>query len=53
VIEVGLIVRFARRGITDGDTTPTPGIGGGKKDDDDRPPRADDDATDDVLQFAY
>ncbi|SDP15980.1 cytochrome bd-I ubiquinol oxidase subunit 1 apoprotein [Klenkia soli] len=53
VIEVGLIVRFARRGITEGDTTPTPGIGGGTKDDDDRPPRADDDASDDVLQFAY
>ncbi|WP_225235297.1 cytochrome ubiquinol oxidase subunit I [Klenkia terrae] len=55
VVEFGLIVRFARQGVTDGDTTPTPGIGGGSthRDDDDPPPRADDDASDDVLQFAY
>ncbi|MEI4271525.1 cytochrome ubiquinol oxidase subunit I [Klenkia sp. LSe6-5] len=55
VIEVGLIVRFARRGVTEGDTTPTPGIGGGPRNDDDTPPptRPDDDASDDVLQFAY
>ncbi|CAB4907515.1 MAG: cytochrome ubiquinol oxidase subunit I [Actinobacteria bacterium] len=55
VVEFGLIVRFARQGVTDGDTTPTPGIGGGSthRDDHDPPPRADDDASDDVLQFAY
>jgi cytochrome d ubiquinol oxidase subunit I len=55
VVEFGLIVRFVRRGITEGDTTPTPGIGGGKSTDDDDPPptRPDDDASDDVLQFAY
>ncbi len=54
VVEFGLIVRFARRGVTDGDTTPTPGIGGGTPHrDDDQPPRVDDDASDDVLQFAY
>ena len=60
VVEFGLILRFARRGITDGDTTPTPGIGGGKsrKSDEDRGDAddgADDpaDASDDVLQFAY
>ncbi|SCX56844.1 cytochrome bd-I ubiquinol oxidase subunit 1 apoprotein [Klenkia marina] len=56
VIEVGLIVRFVRKGVTEGDTTAAPGIGGGKSnDDDDTPPptRPDDDASDDVLQFAY
>ena len=54
VIEFGLIVRFARAGVTEGDTTPTPGIGGGSSHrDGDEPPRADDDASDDVLQFAY
>lgn len=56
VIEFGLILRFARRGITDGDTTPTPGIGGSnrKDDPDDTPDAADpEDASDDVLQFAY
>jgi cytochrome d ubiquinol oxidase subunit I len=51
VVELGLITRFVRKGITTGDTTPTPGIGGGHSDDDDEQPaeRADDD----VLQFAY
>ncbi|MCO7221373.1 cytochrome ubiquinol oxidase subunit I [Klenkia sp. PcliD-1-E] len=54
VVELGLIVRFARAGITEGDTTPTPGIGGGTSTDDDEPTtRPDDDASDDVLQFAY
>ncbi|WP_344470415.1 cytochrome ubiquinol oxidase subunit I [Nakamurella flavida] len=60
VVEVGLIARFVRRGVTDGDTTPTPGIGGGRrKDGNDGPDGAgpDDtdssDTTDDVLQFAY
>jgi cytochrome d ubiquinol oxidase subunit I len=54
VVELGLIARFVRRGVTDGDTTPTAGIGGGSPDrDDDRPPGADDDASHDVLQFAY
>ncbi len=53
VVEFGLIVRFVRAGITEGDTTPTPGIGGGKPEDQDEPTRPDDDASDDVLQFAY
>jgi cytochrome d ubiquinol oxidase subunit I len=53
VVEFGLIVRFVRAGITEGDTTPTPGIGGGRSTDDDAPTRPDDDASDDVLQFAY
>ena len=54
VVEFGLIVRFVRRGVTTGDTTPTPGIGGGTgggtdHTEDDGADRADDD----VLQFAY
>ncbi|SDG32669.1 cytochrome ubiquinol oxidase subunit I [Klenkia brasiliensis] len=53
VVEFGLIVRFVRAGITEGDTTPTPGIGGGPSRDDDESTRPDDDASDDVLQFAY
>ena len=51
VIELGLITRFVRKGVTDGDTTPTPGVGTGAAPDD--APRADDDASDDVLQFAH
>jgi cytochrome d ubiquinol oxidase subunit I len=49
VVEVGLIARFVRRGITTGDGTPTPtGTPDG-------PDRADspDGAADDVLSFAY
>jgi len=62
VVELFLIVRFVRRGITTGDTTPTPpAVGGSHRDDgsDDADPRpdgdrADDDrADDDVLSFAY
>jgi cytochrome d ubiquinol oxidase subunit I len=46
VIEIGLIARFVRRGITTGDGTPTPtGTPGGTE-----PDRA---ADDDVLSFAY
>ena len=52
VVEVGLIVRFARTGVTEGDTTPTPGIGTGKAPED-PPTRPEDDTSDDVLQFAY
>jgi len=50
VVELGLITRFVRKGITTGDTTPTPGIGGGHTDDDEQPAER---ADDDVLQFAY
>jgi len=47
VIEIGLIARFVRRGITTGDGTPTPtGTPGGGAE----PDRA---ADDDVLSFAY
>ena len=49
VIELGLITRFVRNGITTGDGTPTPtGTPDG-------PDRADDPggAADDVLSFAY
>jgi cytochrome d ubiquinol oxidase subunit I len=47
VVEVGLITRFVRRGITTGDGTPTPtGTPDG-------PDRADRPSDDDVLQFAY
>ena len=48
VVEVGLIARFVRRGITTGDGAPTPtGTPDGR---DRRPDRA---ADDDVLSFAY
>jgi cytochrome d ubiquinol oxidase subunit I len=47
VVEVGLITRFVRRGITTGDGTPTPT---GTPDGPDRADRPEDD---DVLQFAY
>ena len=45
VIELGLITRFVRRGVTDGDGSPTPAGA-----DPDRDP---DDHEDDVLSFAY
>jgi cytochrome bd ubiquinol oxidase subunit I len=47
VVEVGLIVRFVRRGITTADGAPTPT---GTPDGPDRADRPEDD---DVLQFAY
>jgi cytochrome d ubiquinol oxidase subunit I len=47
VVEVWLIARFVRRGITTGDGTPTPT---GTPDGPDRADRPEDD---DVLQFAY
>ncbi|MGY2001798.1 cytochrome ubiquinol oxidase subunit I [Blastococcus sp. SYSU DS1024] len=63
VVEVGLLTRFIRAGITSGDTSPTP-VGTGR--DDDRREGPDGDAggvggdgrdrrtpDDDVLQFAY
>jgi cytochrome bd ubiquinol oxidase subunit I len=49
VIEVGLIAHFVRRGVTTGDSTPTPVGSSHTPPDDDPPPRADDD----VLSFAY
>ncbi|MBN1093265.1 cytochrome ubiquinol oxidase subunit I [Blastococcus sp. TML/M2B] len=54
VVELWLIGRFVRAGVTTGDAHPTPGIAPGPPDDD-----TDDDGTprrerdDDVLQFAY
>ncbi|HEX2074511.1 MAG TPA: cytochrome ubiquinol oxidase subunit I [Geodermatophilus sp.] len=52
VIELGLITRFVRRGVTTGDGTPTPpAIGDGKPADDDR--AAGDRIDGDVLSFAY
>jgi cytochrome d ubiquinol oxidase subunit I len=52
VVEVGLIARFVRRGITTGDGTPTPT---GIPDGDTHPDRTDspDGGADDVLSFAY
>jgi cytochrome d ubiquinol oxidase subunit I len=47
VVEVGLIARFVRRGITSGDGPPTPT---GTPDKGPEPDRATDD---DVLSFAY
>ncbi|SHG40297.1 cytochrome ubiquinol oxidase subunit I [Geodermatophilus nigrescens] len=53
VVELVLLTRLVRRGVTTGDTTPTPpAVGSSSRDDDDRPdggPRSDDD----VLSFAY
>jgi cytochrome bd ubiquinol oxidase subunit I len=42
VVELGLITRFVRRGVDDGDGSPTPAE-----------PHTDDDREDDVLSFAY
>jgi cytochrome d ubiquinol oxidase subunit I len=50
VVEVGLIARFVRRGITTGDGTPTPT---GTPDGPDRADSPDGAADDDVLSFAY
>jgi cytochrome d ubiquinol oxidase subunit I len=50
VVEVGLIARFVRRGITTGDGTPTPT---GSPDGPDRADSPDGAADDDVLSFAY
>jgi cytochrome d ubiquinol oxidase subunit I len=46
VVEIGLISRFVRRGITSGDGAPTPT---GTAD----VPESPDGAADDVLSFAY
>ncbi|WP_448638744.1 cytochrome ubiquinol oxidase subunit I [Geodermatophilus sp. URMC 63] len=52
VVELFLVTRLVRRGVTTGDTTPTPPAVGSSRRDDDQ--RADDDrADDDVLSFAY
>ena len=52
VVELWLIGRFARAGVTTGDAHPTPGFSPDPPDDeDDGTPRRDRD--DDVLQFAY
>ncbi len=54
VVELFLLVRLVRRGVTTGDTTPTPPAVGSDRshgDDDERPD--DDRADDDVLSFAY
>ncbi|HJX43775.1 MAG TPA: cytochrome ubiquinol oxidase subunit I [Geodermatophilus sp.] len=56
VVELAILVRLFRRGVTTGDTTPTPPAVGstrtdGRTDDDDR--SDDDRADDDVLSFAY
>jgi cytochrome d ubiquinol oxidase subunit I len=52
VVELGLIGRFVRAGVTTGDGHPTPGFSPDPPDDeDDDAPRRDRD--DDVLQFAY
>ncbi|MGY1730373.1 cytochrome ubiquinol oxidase subunit I [Geodermatophilus sp. SYSU D01045] len=52
VVELFLLVRLVRRGVTTGDTTPTPPAVGSSRDDDDPRP-GDDRADDDVLSFAY
>ncbi|MPQ96691.1 cytochrome ubiquinol oxidase subunit I [Modestobacter sp. I12A-02628] len=53
VVELGLITRFVRRGVTTGDTTPTPGIGGGPSTTDPTPDVEPEHVDDDVLQFAH
>ncbi|MGY1670409.1 cytochrome ubiquinol oxidase subunit I [Geodermatophilus sp. SYSU D00710] len=50
VVELFLLVRLVRRGVTTGDTTPTPpAVGSSRRDGD----RDDDNTDDDVLSFAY
>ncbi|PRY47875.1 cytochrome bd-I ubiquinol oxidase subunit 1 apoprotein [Geodermatophilus tzadiensis] len=52
VVELFLITRLVRGGVTTGDTTATPpAVGSSRRDDDERPD--DDRADDDVLSFAY
>jgi cytochrome bd ubiquinol oxidase subunit I len=51
VVELWLIVRFVRRGVTTGDGAPTPGSTPDGTPDADLPGGRD--ATDDVLSFAY
>jgi cytochrome d ubiquinol oxidase subunit I len=52
VVELFILVRLFRRGVTTGDTTPTPpAVGSSHPSDDDR--RDGDRADDDVLSFAY
>ncbi|WP_369253264.1 cytochrome ubiquinol oxidase subunit I [Geodermatophilus amargosae] len=56
VVELFLLVRLVRTGVTTGDTTPTPpAVGSSHRDDgsDDDPRPGDDRADDDVLSFAY
>ena len=57
MVELFLLVRLVRGGVTTGDTTPTPpAVGSEHRDDgsDDADPRPGDDrADDDVLSFAY
>ena len=53
VLELVLLVRLVRRGVTSGDTSPRPpAVGSGDRDGDDPRP-GDDRADDDVLSFAY
>jgi cytochrome d ubiquinol oxidase subunit I len=55
VVELFLLVRLVRRGVTTGDSTPTPPAVGSDREhrDDDDPRPGDDRADDDVLSFAY
>jgi cytochrome d ubiquinol oxidase subunit I len=53
VVELFLLVRLVRGGVTTGDTTPAPPAVGSSRRDDDDPRPGDDRADDDVLSFAY
>jgi cytochrome d ubiquinol oxidase subunit I len=53
VVELWLIGRFVRRGVTTGDAAPVPGSPPGGGPDDDVPGGSDGRADDDVLSFAY
>ena len=53
VVELWLITRFVRRGVTTGDGAPVPGHSPGGRPDADIPGGADGPGDDDVLSFAY
>ena len=53
VVELVLLVRLVRGGVTTGDTQPAPPAVGSSRRDDDDPRPGDDRADDDVLSFAY